>query len=97
MHHPETLDLLVGALQDSDREVQIGALHGLEVLKDQRALEPILEYLEGGPTEGAASWARKALTSIVLAMGLAYTPSELQYLEANPKLWRKWIRGARMG
>jgi HEAT repeat protein len=96
LHHPESIDLLIGALEDDDREVQIGALHGLEVLKDQRALEPILEYLDDGPTEGAASWAQKALTSIVLAMGLAYTPSELEYLEANPKLWRKWIRSARL-
>ena len=97
IHHPETLDLLVGALEDDDREVQIGALHGLEVLRDQRGIDPILAYLDGGPTEGASSWAQKALVSIVLASGLAHTASELEYLEANPKLWRKWIRSARNG
>ncbi|MHC4670204.1 MAG: HEAT repeat domain-containing protein [Planctomycetota bacterium] len=39
LRHPETLDHLISALQDSDELVQIGGLYGIELLGDQRALE----------------------------------------------------------
>ncbi|MHC4958774.1 MAG: HEAT repeat domain-containing protein [Planctomycetota bacterium] len=97
MRHIDTMAHLVSALQDEDEQVQIGGLVGLKRLGDQRGLEPVLQYLEGGPTKEAASWARQALEVIVIQMGLAQSAGELRDLGTNPRTWRKFIRAARMG
>ena len=95
MHHPDTLDHLISALADKDEMVQIGGLYGIELLGDQRALEPLLEYLEGGPTREGESWARKALVKIAVQGGFAQTASELDALSTSPREWRNWFRAAR--
>lgn len=96
LRHPDVLDHLVSALEDKDELVQIGGLRGLETLGDQRGLEPILKYLEGNPTTNAQSYAKRALIKIAVQGGFAKTPSEVEDLGTNPKLWRKWFRNARM-
>jgi len=96
LRHPATLDHLIGALKDKDEMVQIGALRGIELLGDQRALDALLDYLDGSPTTSAQSYARRALVAIALQGGFAKTPSELEPLETNPKLWRDWFRSRRM-
>lgn len=95
MHHPATLDHLVSALSDSDEMVQIGGLHGIEMLGDQRALKPLLEYLRGGPTREAESWARQALVKIAVQGGFAKTESELDGVGTSPREWEEWFRAAR--
>jgi HEAT repeat protein len=95
MHHPATLDHLVSALSDSDEMVQIGGLHGIELLGDQRAIEPLLEYLRSGPTREGESWARKALVKIAVQGGFAKTESELDALGTSPREWENWFRAAR--
>ncbi len=96
LRHPDVLEHLLGALQDSDETVQIGGLHGLERLGDQRALDPVIEYLRGGPTTQGASWARKVLIRIAVQGGFAKIPSELDELGTDPKSWTEWFRAARM-
>ena len=95
MQHPETLDHLASALDDSDELVQIGGLYGIERLGDQRALEPVLEFLSTTPSAEAASWAKKALVRIAVQGGFTNTPSELDKLGTSAKLWRRWFRAAR--
>ena len=96
LRHPETLPHLISALEDPDEIVQIGGLYGIEVLGDQRALDPVLEYLHKGPTTNGASWARKALVRIAVQGGFAKTASELDELKTNWRAWRDWFRAARM-
>lgn len=95
LQHPETLDHLASALQDSDEMVQIGGLYGIERLGDQRALEPVLEFLSSTASDEAASWAKKALVRIAVQGGFTNTPSELDKLGTSAKLWRRWFRAAR--
>jgi HEAT repeat protein len=95
LQHPETLDHLASALEDSDEMVQIGGLYGIERLGDQRALEPVLEFLAKTPSAEAASWAKKALVRIAVQGGFTNTPSELDKLGTSAKLWRRWFRAAR--
>ncbi|MDH3591441.1 MAG: hypothetical protein OER88_06160 [Planctomycetota bacterium] len=97
LRHPDVLDHLVSALKDEDEYVQIGGLVGLERLGDQRGLEPILVYLEEGPTTSGVSYARKALVAIAVQAGFAKTPSECDVLGDNPRTWRQWIGVKRMG
>ena len=97
LRHPEVMEHLVSALDDDDVYVQIGGLHGLRVLGDQRSLEPLLEYLESGPTTAAQSYAKNALVAIAVQSGFAKTPSECEPLGAEPKKWRQWIRAKRAG
>ncbi|MHC4930773.1 MAG: hypothetical protein ACYTGV_01090, partial [Planctomycetota bacterium] len=75
---------------------QIGGLRGLELLGDQRSLDPLLDYLDDAPTTEAASWARQALEKIAIQGGFAQNAGELTELGTNARLWRKWFRGARM-
>jgi HEAT repeat protein len=95
LQHPETLDHLASALEDSDEMVQIGGLYGIERLGDQRALEPVLEFLSKTASAEAASWAKKALVRIAVQGGFTNTPSELDKLGTSSKLWRRWFRAAR--
>jgi hypothetical protein len=95
LHHPAVLDHLVSALEDDDAEVQVGGLRGIEMLGDARAIEPLCEYLDGGPAEGPASFAERALQQIAVQNGFAMTKSELESLGANGKAWRKWFRAQR--
>lgn len=95
IQHPETLDHLASALEDSDELVQIGGLYGIERLGDQRALEPVLEFLSTTASAEAASWAKKALVRIAVQGGFTNTPSELDKLGTSSKLWRRWFRAAR--
>jgi len=96
LRHPAVLPHLVAALQDDDELVQIGGLRGLERLGDQRALEPVLEYLRDNPTDSGQSWARKVLVQIAVQGGFAQVPSELDPLGADPRKWSEWFRAARM-
>ncbi|MHC4341580.1 MAG: HEAT repeat domain-containing protein [Planctomycetota bacterium] len=96
LRHPITLEHLLSALRDPDVQTQIGGLHGLELLGDQRSLDPLLDYLDDAPTTEAASWARQALEKIAIQGGFAKNAAELTELGTNPRLWRKWFRGARM-
>jgi HEAT repeat protein len=95
LHHPEALDHLVSALSDNDEQVQVGGLYGLKLLGDQRALEPLLTYLEGSPGGEAGSWASQALVAIALQGGFAKTAAELRSLGTNGRLWRDWFRQVR--
>lgn len=95
MQHPACLDHLASALEDSDKVVQIGGLYGIERLGDQRALEPVLEFMSSTSSAEAASWAKKALVRIAVQGGFTNTPSELDKLGTSAKLWRKWFRAAR--
>jgi len=95
LQHPETLDHLASALEDSDELVQIGGLYGIERLGDQRALEPVFEFMSTTPSAEAASWAKKALVRIAVQGGFTKTPSELDKLGTSSKLWRRWFRAAR--
>ena len=95
LQHPATIDHLASALEDSDSMVQIGGLYGIERLGDQRALEPVLEFLSSTPSAEAASWAKKALVRIAVQGGFTNTPSELDKLGTSSKLWRRWFRAAR--
>ncbi|MHC5032301.1 MAG: HEAT repeat domain-containing protein [Planctomycetota bacterium] len=95
LQHPEVLDHLASALEDSDEMVQIGGLYGIERLGDQRGLEPVLEFMSSTPSAEAASWAKKALVRIAVQGGFTNTPSELDKLGTSAKLWRKWFRAAR--
>ena len=97
MRHVDAMPHLISALKDDDEQVQIGGLVGLKRLGDQRGLEPVLAYLEDGPTTEAASWARQTLEAIVIQMGLAQSAGELRDLGTNPRTWRNFIRAARMG
>lgn len=95
LQHPETLDHLESALEDSDELVQIGGLYGIERLGDQRALEAVLEFMSDTSSAEAASWAKKAAVRIAVQGGFTNTPSELDKLGTSGKLWRKWFRAAR--
>jgi len=95
LRHPDMLPHLIVALNDDDERVQVGALRGMEILGDQRALEPLLEYLDGSPTTAAQSYARRALVAIAVQGGFAKTPAELDALGTRSKLWRKWFRNKR--
>jgi len=97
LHHPAVLDHLISALADDDEQVQVGGLRGIEVLGDQRALEPLLAYLRKGPTPEGASWAQKALVSIAVQGGFTDKAAELDALGVNPKLWEKWFQAKRAG
>lgn len=96
LRHPDTLENLLAALGDEDEQVQIGALRGLELLGDQRAIEPLVKYLRDGPSSAAASWATKALKAIALQGGFTKDPGELTPLGANPRKWEEFFRAARM-
>ena len=96
MRHPQTFDLLVVALEDDDIQVQMGGLRGLELLGDQRGIEPLLEYLRGSPPTSATTWAVKALKAIALQSGLAKDPGELSKLGDSARDWDDFFRGARM-
>jgi hypothetical protein len=96
LRHPTTMEHLISALKDSDVQTQIGGLRGLELLGDQRSLDALLDYLDDAPTTEAASWARQALEKIAIQGGFAKNAAELTELGTNPRLWRKWFRGARM-
>jgi hypothetical protein len=95
LHHPAALDLLISGLEDDDDEVQIGALYGIELLGDARAIEPLCEYLDEGPAEGPASHAVRALQQIAVQNGFAMTKGELESLGTSAKAWRKWFRAKR--
>jgi hypothetical protein len=95
LHHPVTLEHLLGALGDSDAEVQVGALRGVEMLGDARAIEPLCEYLDGSPQDGPASFAVRALQQIAVQNGFSETKSELESLGRSGKAWRKWFRSQR--
>jgi HEAT repeat protein len=96
LRHPDTLDNLLAALGDSDEQVQIGALRGLELLGDQRAIDPILKYLRDGPSSSAESWATLTLKAIALQGGFTKDPGELIPLGSNPRKWEEFFRAARM-
>lgn len=96
LHHPAVLEHLLGALEDSDAEVQVGALRGIEMLGDARAIEPLCEYLDGSPQDGPASFAVRALQQIAVQNGFAQTKSELEAIGTSGKAWRKWFRAQRM-
>jgi len=96
LRHPEMLDYLVTATKDSDDLVQIGGLYGISLLGDARAIEPLIAYLNSGPGEDPASWAKKALTNIAVQNGFAKTPAEVDALGTNGKAWRDWFRSKRM-
>ena len=96
MRHPATLEHLVAALKDKDEMVQVGGLRGIELLGDQRALDPVIEFLDGSPTTSAQSYARRALVAIAIQSGFTKTPSELEPLGTNARLWRDWFRSQRM-
>lgn len=96
MRHPETLPHLISALKDDDDQVQMGGLRGIQLLGDQRALEPVIDFLDRGPSTQAASWAQQALESIAVQGGFARTKAELTDLGTNARSWRKWFRNARM-
>ena len=96
MRHPDTFDHLVAALEDGDEQVQIGGLRGLELLGDQRAIEPLLEYLGGGAASAPGTWAIKALKAIALQSGLAKSPADMADLSDSPRAWREFFRNARM-
>jgi len=95
LHHPDALPLLVNALEDDDVQVQIAGLFGLRDLADQRALEPVLQYLRGNPSEAGASWAVEALVRIALEGGFTKEPAELESLGANAGAWKSWFEKAR--
>jgi hypothetical protein len=97
LHHPSVLDHLVSALEDEDDEVQIIGLAGIEKLGDPRALEPLFEYLDGSPSDEAATWAVTALKTIAVENRFAQTRSELESLGTSGKAWRKWFRAKRAG
>lgn len=97
LRHPAVLEHLLGALDDRDAEVQVGALRGVETLGDARAIEPLCEYLDGSPQDGPASFAVRALQQIAVQNGFAQTKSELEPLGTSGKAWRKWFRSQRMG
>ncbi len=97
LRHPDVLEHLVSGLKDQDEYVQIGGLYGIRVLGDQRAIEPLLEFLENGPTTATESYAKNALVAIAVQSGFAKTPSECDDLAANPKAWRQWLIAKRMG
>jgi HEAT repeat protein len=97
LRHPGVLEHLLGALNDPDAEVQIGALRGIEFLGDARAIEPLCEYLNGNPQDGPASFAVRALQQIAVQNGFAQTKSELESLGTSGKAWRKWFKSERMG
>ncbi|MEM8884793.1 MAG: HEAT repeat domain-containing protein [Planctomycetota bacterium] len=96
LRHPDTLEHLLAALDDQDEQVQIGALRGLELLGDQRALEPLLAYLDDGPPEGPKSWCIKSLKVIAVQGGFAKDRSELIPLGDNVRKWEEFFRKARM-
>lgn len=96
MRHPDNLDHLIAALDDADEDVQIGGLVGIAMLGDQRAIEPLLEYLRDGPTGAATTWTIKALKEIAQQSGLAKTPADTQGLGDSPSKWEEFFRGARM-
>jgi HEAT repeat protein len=96
LRHPDTMEHLLAALGDPDEQVQIGALRGLELLGDQRAIEPLIKYLRDGPTSSATSWTVKALKAIAVQGGFAKEPGELIPLGSNPRKWEEFFRAARM-
>ena len=96
LRHTKTFAHLVSALNDEDEQVQLGGLRGLEVLGDQRGIEPLLRFLEGAPTPEASSWTVLALKAIVVQAGLADAKAEMDGLEASPRRWRAYLRNARM-
>jgi len=96
MRHPDNLDHLIAALDDTDDDVQIGGLIGITMLGDQRAIGPLIEYLRDGPTSVATTWTVRALKQIANQSGLAKTPGETQALGDSPRKWEDFFRGARM-
>ncbi|MHC4939816.1 MAG: HEAT repeat domain-containing protein [Planctomycetota bacterium] len=96
LRHPDTMEHLLAALGDPDEQVQIGALRGLELLGDQRAIEPLLEYLGDGPTSSAESWTILALKAIAVQGGFAKDPAELIPLGNSRRKWEDFFRAARM-
>jgi len=95
LHHPDMLPHLVAALKDEDGVVQVGALIGIGRLKDPRAIEPLLEYLDDDPEEAQASWAQRALCATVLEAGLSRSRAELEPLGTNVRRWRAFLEEAR--
>ena len=96
MRHPDNFEHLVAALDDDDDDVQIGGLFGLDLLGDQRAIEPLLEYLREGHSTAATTWTIKALKTIALQSGLAKSPAEVQDLGDSARKWDEFFRAARM-
>lgn len=96
LRHPTTFSHLVAALGDSKEEVQLGALYGLVLLGDQRAIEPLLSFLGDGQTSAAESWCVKALKTIAVQSGLATDQATLIPLGTSPRKWREFFRKARM-
>ena len=95
LRHPEVLDHLIAALEDDEISVQVAGLRGIKLLGDQRALEAVLSFLEGSPTDEPASWAKLALESIAIQSGLAKHASELQANGTSGRKWREWFRSSR--
>jgi hypothetical protein len=95
LHNPAVLDHLISALQDSDAEVQIGGLRGIEMLGDAKALDALYAYLDGSPQDGPASYAVRALQQIAVQNGFAQTKSELESIGTSGKAWRKWFEAQR--
>jgi HEAT repeat protein len=95
MHHPDMLPHLLAAIQDDDAQVQIGGLYGVKELEDERALEDLYRYLDRGPGEAGASWAKEALVRIAIRTGLAKEPGELEKLGTSARAWREWFEKAR--
>ncbi|MHC4453015.1 MAG: HEAT repeat domain-containing protein [Planctomycetota bacterium] len=96
LRHPDTLEHLLAALSDPDEQVQIGALRGLELLGDQRAIEPLIEYLRDGPGSSAKSWTILALQAIAVQGGFAKDPAVLIPLGSSHRKWDEFFRAARM-
>jgi hypothetical protein len=66
------------------------------MLGDQRALEPLLEYLDDAPTTAASSWTVQALEAIAMQGGFAKSHAEMKDLGTSARAWRNWFRDRRM-
>ncbi|MHC4954005.1 MAG: HEAT repeat domain-containing protein [Planctomycetota bacterium] len=96
LRHPDTFDHLVAALDDDDQTVQIGGLRGLELLGDQRCIDPVIEYMGKGPGQAGTTWSIAVLKATAIQTGLAKEPGEMAELGDSPNKWKEFFRDARM-
>ncbi|MEE8106402.1 MAG: HEAT repeat domain-containing protein [Planctomycetota bacterium] len=96
LHHPASFDALVEMLDDTDIQVQIGVLDALRKLKDPRALEYVLDYLDDNSTGPGGSHAQKTLEDICISAGLMKDARDATDLGTSARRWRQYIDAARM-
>jgi hypothetical protein len=78
-------DALAARLEDADPEARIGAVHGLAVRGDARAVEEALALLAAGA--GASMWTRHALVEAAIKLAAQTGDARFAPFLPPPEAW----------